>query len=90
MATAPKMPRDETIEILRRIEPALSHQADTLKSIQLDLAKLDDRLRCVEGDGRELKGRVSQLPTLIQIVGAVSGINAAIIALGFALAKLVH
>ena len=72
---------DETLEILRRQEPLLH-------DVQNEQRRLDDRVR---GQGERLatiEGRVSQLPTLIQIVGAMLGINAGIIALGVALAKL--
>jgi hypothetical protein len=78
MATAPKIPpaTDEAVDILHRLEPVL-------RDIQTE-----QRRQAVELG--ELRGRVSQLPTLVQIVGAVLGINAGIIALGFALSKLVH
>lgn len=43
--------------ILMRLEPLLT--------------RMDDRLRKVELDVAELKGRVSQLPTTLQLVGFV-------------------
>lgn len=78
MATAPKMPRDEAVEILRRTEPALG--------------KLDERLRKIETDVARLDGRLTELssktPTIWQIVAAVLGINARIMAIGFGMAKV--
>jgi hypothetical protein len=85
MATQPKIPPDETLDILRRLEPALT-------KIDGRLDKLDTELRR-QGEGlAELRGRVnemsSKMVTIWQIVGAVLGINAGIMGLGFALAKI--
>lgn len=89
MATAPKMPPDEATEILRRLEPAITGISTRLDKIEAEQRRLGDALTKTQVELGELRGRVSQLPTLVQIVGAVLGINAGIIALGFALARLV-
>jgi hypothetical protein len=78
MAVAPKLPLDEAseaLDILRRLEPVL-------RDIQAEQRRQGETVA-------RLDGRVSQLPTLVQIVGAVLGINAGIIALGFGLARLI-
>lgn len=90
------MPRDEGLEILRRLESTLTGlstdmsamKADML-TMKTDIAELKANVRKLEIDGAEMKGRVSNLPNLIQIVGTMVGVNATILALGFALAKLV-
>ena len=89
MSTAPKMPPDETLDILRRLEPALAGITSRLDKLETELHQQGQTIVKLGTDVARLEGRVSQLPTLVQIVGAVLGINAGIIALGFALAKLV-
>ncbi|MBI1207456.1 MAG: hypothetical protein GC191_09245 [Azospirillum sp.] len=69
---------DESLEILRRLEPIL-------KDIQAEQRRLADAQRKQGEDTAELKGRISQLPTLIQIIGSVLAINAGIVAIAFGL-----
>ena len=89
MATAPKLQPDETLEILRRLEPLLRDvQSEQQRQFET-MAKLDDRVRGLGERLATIEGRVSQLPTLIKTVSAMLGINAGIIALGVALAKLI-
>jgi hypothetical protein len=75
---AQSAPRDEVLDILRRLEPAL--------------IRLDDRVRKVETDISRLDGRLTELsskaPTLWQIIGAVLGINAGIVAIAFGLSRI--
>jgi len=67
MSTPNRQPNrapDEALDILRRLEPALSRLND-------DIKKLDDRTQRIEAEQRRagerlatLEGKVSQLPTL--------------------------
>jgi hypothetical protein len=78
MATAPKLPageQAEAVEILRRLEPMLT-------GIVAEQRRQGEAIA-------ELRGKVSALPTIWQIIGPLTAINGAIIALGFALARLV-
>ncbi len=81
MAVAHKIQPDEALEILRRLEPVLN-------AVVTEQRKLDDRVRGLGERLATVEGRISQLPTLMQIVSTMVGINGAIMALGFALAKL--
>ncbi len=83
MATAPKLPPDETLEILRRVEPALAGINGRLDKIETEQRRQGEALA-------ELRGRVISLPTIWQIVPAMLAINAGILALGAVLAKLLH
>jgi nicotinate-nucleotide pyrophosphorylase len=71
----------EAIDILRRLEPAIG-----VISARLD--KVDGELRRQGELIAELRGKVSQLPTLWQVLAAVLSVNAGIMALGFALATM--
>jgi hypothetical protein len=73
---------DEAIEILRRVERILAGIQAEQKDVRADL-------RWQAESFAELRGKVSALPTIWQIVPAMLAINAGIMALGFALAKLV-
>ncbi len=78
----------EAVDILRRLEPALTKLDERLRGIDDEvgeikpaLMKLDERLRNVEGEVRELKGRftgiegrLSQLPTTWTIAALVFSI----------------
>ncbi|MBF0336000.1 MAG: hypothetical protein HQL40_20585 [Alphaproteobacteria bacterium] len=83
MSTAPKLPPDETLVILRRIEPTLEAILAEQKEARADLRRHGESIA-------ELRGRLGELsartPNIWQIVSAVLGINAGIMALGFALA----
>jgi hypothetical protein len=88
MATAPKIPPDEALEILRRLEPALGRIDDRLRNVEVEAADLkvqvgglDNRMRSLEIDFAEMKGRLTgiesqirQLPTLWTLAGLVVAI----------------
>jgi len=123
-AARPGGTNDETLQILRRLEPAISdvqtrlgrledrmyHVETRLENVEIRVGdletrvgnlethvqNLDNRVAQVEGTQRhqgeslaELRGQVSQLPTLIQIVTAMVAVNGVILALGFGVARLV-
>ena len=83
MATpVPKPPagntNDEALDILRRLEPALARIETEQKEQRRDIGKLKE-------DVAELKGRVSQLPTLYQFAGLIFAIfGAAFVLIRFA------
>ena len=115
---------DEALQILRRLEPALSDIKESigrldrrveavetrLENIEIRVGNLETRVGNLEThvqniDGRvsqvektqwqqgeslaELRGQVSQLPNLLQIVTAMVGVNAVIVASAFGLARLI-
>jgi uncharacterized protein YlxW (UPF0749 family) len=83
-----RTPRDETLEILRRIEPVLDgiqqqvgRLAQSVEKLDQRVDKLDQRVEkleqrvgAVENDVRETKTRVSLLPTVWQMIGPLSAI----------------
>ena len=85
---------DEALDILRRLEPVLSRldteqrrQADALGKHGETLARIDERLKDMPTakEFGELKGRVSQLPTLWQLAGLIFAIfGAAFVLIRFA------
>ncbi len=107
---------DEALEILRRLEPAITdvqtrlgrlekhmdHVEKRLESVEIRLGNVESRVQHLEtrvehvettqrqhGEAiAELRGKVSQLPTLIQIVTAMVMVNAIIVAGSFGLARL--
>jgi hypothetical protein len=93
---APKPPagnhNDEALDILRRLEPTLAQMHGELRQVQTDLGevkadlkRLDDRQRKQGEDIAELKGRVSQLPTIWQLAGLIFAIfGAAFVLIRFA------
>ncbi|WP_309349076.1 hypothetical protein [Telmatospirillum sp.] len=84
------MSDDTALQILRRIEPALSNIQAGLRQQGVDINDLKVTLAGVGGRLAGVEGQFRQLPTLWQIIGAVLGINAGIMALGFGLARLIH
>ncbi len=73
--------RDETLDILRRLEPVLSRLTEDVGEIKDDVKKLDDRLRKVETDVARIDGRLTgiegqlrQIPTLWQLAGLIFAI----------------
>lgn len=86
MATVPKMPPDEGLDILRRLEPMLASVNERLKAIEAEQRRHGE-------SAAELRGRLNELsskvPTIWQIVAAVLGINAGIMALGLGMAKII-
>jgi hypothetical protein len=90
MATQPKIPPDETLDILRRLESALAVITNRLDKIDGRLDKLELNQRTQGEALAELRGKVSALPTIWQIVPAMLAINAGIMALGFALAGMLR
>jgi hypothetical protein len=69
---------DEATEILRRLEPTLVRLDAGVRKIEIDLVRLDGRVG----------GLSSKTPTLLQIIGAVLGINAGILAIAFGLVNV--
>ena len=65
--------------ILARLEPTLARVDDRTRKMETDLASMDGRFRKIEtdmlpklgADVAELKGRISQLPSTIQMIGFV-------------------
>jgi hypothetical protein len=66
-------PNDEALEILRRIEPALTRLGDDLRRVQIDVAELKGHMVGIEGQLR-------QVPTLWTIAGTMLAINSGIVA----------
>ena len=106
MTTASRLPNDEALEILRRLEPMLSGLAGAVSKLDNRVSKLDDRVSKLESfmeradeRGRvtdaaiaKLDGRMTELsarvPTTWSLISIMLGINAGILALGLALARL--
>ena len=87
MTTANRKPPsrsgDESLEILRRLEPVLTSIDKRLVVIEADQRRMGERLASVEG-------RVSSLPTIWQIVPAMLAINAGIVAIAFGLVNVLR
>ena len=70
MATDQHNTADETLDILKRLEPLLGRigsdvavlKAD-VAGLRADMTRLDDRVRVIGQDVANLQGRISQLPT---------------------------
>jgi predicted nucleic acid-binding Zn-ribbon protein len=69
---------DAALEILKRLEPAISGLASRLTSIEGRLTAMESRLTTIEGDVvkirvevANLQGRVSQMPTTLQLLTAI-------------------
>lgn len=56
---------------LGRLEPVLARVDERVRKVDADGIKTDERLRKIETDLAELKGRVSQLPSTVQLIGFV-------------------
>jgi len=74
---------DEALEILRRLEPVLTKLDDRVRKIEIDVARTDGRLTGIESQLR-------QVPTIWQVVGAITAINGLAIAMALGVIKLVH
>jgi hypothetical protein len=61
MTTASRLPPDEAVEILRRLEPVLGRISGWLWSLDGRAEKLDDRACAVETEVREVKGSIGKL-----------------------------
>ncbi len=85
MAVAHKIQPDEALEILRRLEPVLNAVVTEQKELRGEVQRHGEAIARIDGRLTEMS---SKTPTIWQIVGAVLGINSGIMALGFALAKL--
>ena len=74
---------DEVVDILRRLEPALSRLDSEQRRQGETLARIEERLRDMPTakEFGELKGRVSQLPTLWQLAGLIFAIFGAALVL---------
>lgn len=91
-ATNPRQPdrTDESLEILKRLEPLLRDVQAEQRRQSDGMVRLEARVSAIDGELRELKGRVSQLPTLVQIIGSVLAINAGIVAIAFGLVNVLR
>lgn len=89
-APAPKPPDDDVLVILRRLEPMLAENRAGQAAILARLDRLDERQRKQGEDLAELKGRVTVLPTLWQIVSPLLGIFAALVAIAGATVALIR
>ncbi len=78
---ASRMPPDDAIDILRRLEPAIAR-------IEAEQRRHADTMTKIAVEVGELRGKVSQLPTLVQIIATVLAVNAGIVALSFGIANL--
>lgn len=61
---------------IERLEAGMIDVKASLTRIEATLTKMDDRGRKSEIDIAELKGRVSQLPTTLQMIGFVLAVLA--------------
>jgi hypothetical protein len=69
---------DEALDILRRLEPVLGRMDDRLRKIEIDQAELKGRMTGIEGQLR-------QIPTLWQLAGLIFAIfGAAFVLIRFA------
>ncbi|MEI6559123.1 MAG: hypothetical protein WCO00_12025 [Rhodospirillaceae bacterium] len=78
---------DEALDILRRLEPLLTRLDGEQRRHGETLARVEERLRDMPTakEFGELKGRVSQLPTLWQLAGLIFAIfGAAFVLIRFA------
>ena len=101
MTPAPRRTNDDATAILRRLEPLLVSVKDDqdsmkaeltsvrtdLTSVKTEQARQTEAMHQVRLDIAELRGRVSQLPNLFQIVGPVVALNAAATAFALGLAN---
>jgi len=70
---------------MREMKGILARIEKRLDSLEAKFERFDERLRKVEGDVRELSGRVSQLPSTWQMVAlfvAQSGLMIAVLRFG--------
>ncbi len=85
---APRMPADDAVDILRRLEPAIAKLDSRLDRLEAEQRRQADTMTKIAVEVGELRGKVSQLPTLVQIIAAVLAVNAGIVALSFSIANL--
>jgi hypothetical protein len=76
-APAPRAGKDDAIEILHRLEPVLAGIQTDVSEIKARQAKHDETLTKVLVEVAELRGKVSLLPTAIQMLTAIVAILAA-------------
>lgn len=62
---------------LAKLEADMGDVKGAVHRVEALLTKIDDRLRRVELEASEIKGRVSQLPSTIQLMGFALAIFAA-------------
>lgn len=96
-APVPRSPNDEALDILRRIEPVLAAIQADQREMKAEIKEIKGELKGVKSDQirhlemvAELRGRVSNLPTIWQIVPVMVAINSAIVALAFGLVALIR
>jgi hypothetical protein len=87
MQSSPRPNNDDATAILRRLEPMLTSVKTELTSVKTEQAKQTEAIQQIRLDIAELRGRVSQLPNLFQIVGPVVALNAAATAFALGLAN---
>jgi hypothetical protein len=76
-APAPKPPagnHTDTADILAAIRDLGDRMERRFSQVEADIAKLDERQRKQGEDVSELKGRVSMLPTTVQLAGLIFAI----------------
>ncbi len=76
--------------ILLRLEPIVGRLDERLKVVEAGVGRLDERLRKIEIDVAELKGRVSQLPTTMNMFTYMGGLLALAAAMFFGAAAWIR
>jgi hypothetical protein len=74
---------EEALEILRRLQPAL-------KDIQSEQRRTGERFATLEGRFSGVESQLRQVPTIWQIVGAITAINGLTLAMAFGAIKVLH
>jgi hypothetical protein len=75
-------PNDEALDILRRLEPTLARVAT-----KDDVAKVDDRLRKLEADVAEIKGRLSELSARVPSIWTIAAMIVSLFGAAFVLIR---
>ena len=99
-----RTPRDETLEILRRIEPAVSSTPaecpavganveagdSDVSALRAEVNRLAERLATTESELWETKARIASMPTIWQVTAVSTGIVFAILGSAGALVTLIR
>ena len=77
IAPLPRRPHDDGMEArMSALEADTREIKAILGRLEPLLSRMDERMRKLELDVAELKGRVSQLPTNVHLIGLVVGVLA--------------